>query len=107
MKLTKKEKQLCVDKWQWFYDHPGKATWENPIRLSKYKQRCILCHKLTPNWGRPHCFKCPVVIKSGESCWNENPNSFYYRWYRATTSKTRKKYAGKLLEIMKSLEVEE
>ncbi|OGF58475.1 MAG: hypothetical protein A2Y62_21175 [Candidatus Fischerbacteria bacterium RBG_13_37_8] len=94
MKLSKKEKQLCINKWQWFYDHPTERYMpefsELRKKLNDYYLICPLCH----HYRKTQCIGCPL-----KHC----DDNFFASWLKANTSRTRKKYAGKLLEIMKAL----
>lgn len=103
MKLTKKEKQLCIDKWQWIFDHPKIDELSDDLwtKLFPYDNFCPLCTHYSTSWeDELMCEDCPIVIQSGNPC---VPNGYFAKWKNAKTTKTRKKYAGKLLEIMKSL----
>jgi hypothetical protein len=106
MSITKQEKQLSINKWQWYYDHPesNELSEDLEIQSSIYWNECVLCEEFELGTGSlKQCYECPVCIKEKVNCFNEK--SSFYKWDNSLTSKTRKKYAGKLLEIMKSLEV--
>jgi hypothetical protein len=105
MKLSKKEKQLCIDKWQWFYDHPSEKIKDLPkkLRVEDNDNDCILCKKLDVNDYRDihKCVKCSVYKYDNIDCWDDN--SIFQKWNQSKTSYTNKKYSGILLEIMKQL----
>jgi hypothetical protein len=107
MKLTKEEKQLCIDKWQWFYDNAQKNLSDRMLpaeirkQSSEYHSNCVLCSKFGGNEDHlPTCSFCPVCIY-GIDCYNGD--SYYQKCFNARNKTIAKKYAGKLLEIMKSL----
>ena len=103
--ITQEEKQLCIEKWQWFFDHPeyDDLSYNLVVKLGSYNNYCPLCdYYLNTLQGEFLCPNCPVVIQSGKPC---ESKGYFAKWTRAKTNKTRKKYAGKLLEIMKSIEI--
>jgi hypothetical protein len=99
MKLTKKEKQLCIDKWQWFYDHPKCYSLDDlpeNLRHRFVNNECFLCEYYLST----DCTHCPVYVTERSTCFENNS---FAKWTLANTSQFRKICAGKLLEIMKSL----
>jgi hypothetical protein len=70
-----------------------------------YWNECVLCEKsgLKENDAthKVCCIKCPIHIEEDVDCFDAN--SSFHEWDTAKTSETRKIYAGKLLDIMKSL----
>jgi len=94
--LTKKDIQLCIDRWQWYYNHPLKTYEDLPDSL---RGGCPLCKKYF-NGINFDCGECPIYSIAG-SC--NDDDSYFHKWFYATTKKTSQKYSGLLLELMKKL----
>jgi len=87
MELTKKEAySKHREVWDWFYHHPPKEKYEWPD-WEKYPfyMFCFLCVVHNND-----CNKCPLGEKSG----------LYWKWNDAKSSKTRKKYAALIRDIV-------
>jgi len=108
---TKKQKQKAKDLsrevWQYLFDHP---TIESKIYLlpELYMQicaliaECPLCELYYRDEKNGNCNKaCPIAKIS--PC--NKINSYYDRWKEVRTFKTRKKYAGLILDIIKAWKV--
>lgn len=115
--LTKQQaKDLSILKWQYFYDHPECwIIWNMPekiySKLENYKHNCPLCQLYQTS---RYCKKeCPLVIAShqcvsGGSISNTpevKKNSYFKKWQNAESDKTRKKYAGLILQIIKEWKI--
>lgn len=109
MKLTKKKVLYYnILKWQYFYDHPSKTSVDGVEELREIQDfiyECALCeyYKQKKYSGKiPYdtiiCDFCPL----SKICPNE-----YHSWSFANTPKTRKKYAGIILEACKKMKVKD
>jgi len=95
-------KDVSVLVWQHLYDHPEikyktglPDEIYNKIKNSEYE--CLLCDKYNDiDKGDGCCPRCPL------SCCVETKDSIYLKWYNARTKKSRKKYAGIILEQLKA-----
>ena len=109
MRLTRKRaKELSIEKWEWFYKHPSKINdsdlpEELQIKLGSFEAACPLC-ELYADFLNGRCKKkCPFV-QAEQNCLAKG--SYYFIWLKSTTSsKTRKKYAGLILQIIKDWKV--
>jgi hypothetical protein len=96
-KITKREaKRLSILKWKWFYDNPLLPLFECPHwhELEPLFSECGLCEY---NKGAEiaMCEKCILT----PNC--DDEKSLYIKWSYAKTIKTKKKYAGLILEAIK------
>ena len=104
MKLTrKKAKELSILKWQWFYDHPTKKNFfvlpgDLQDKLKGLNSNCPLCEMYFDHFSNDCFIKCPFM-KANQEC--GTLGSYYLMWIKAKTAKTRKKYAGFILQIIK------
>jgi len=92
---TKEEAiRLHRELWDWLYHHPlkGKEDWPkwvwNDGDLDAYN-RCFLCDYVGS------C--CPVNWVTTTDCMSKR--SYYHRWSKAKTPKTRKKYAKLIRDL--------
>ena len=110
MRLTRKRaRELSIEKWEWLYDHPSKIDFydlpeELQIKLWDFSAKCPLCELYVNSSSYGKCKnKCPFV-QAKQICSAEG--SHYSIWLvPSTSSKTRKKYAGLILQIIKDWKV--
>ena len=103
MELTKKKaKKICLEVWKWLRDNPDigdKADLPEKIysKISGLDCYCPLCVL----YRLPDCNQCFLKkVRSGVgNC------DYFYKWNNAKTSKTRKKYAGIIVEKVKAWQV--
>ena len=103
MRLTRKRaKELSIEKWEWFYKHPSKISFtdlpkELQIKLAEFEANCPSC-ELYANFPLGICkSKCPFV-RAKQQC--TTLGSYYSMRQNAFSDKTRKKYAGLILQII-------
>lgn len=98
MKLTKqKVLYYNVLKWQYLYDHPSKTSVYGVEELHEIQDFVFECALCEYNKGKV-CELCYFA----KICRNE-----YQSWSFAETPKTRKKYAGIILEACKKMTVKD
>ena len=101
--MTKKQaKKLCLEVWRYLRDHP-EIRYKDDLPIVMYGKinecidDCPLCSVVR---GRTfnHCPECPL-----ESC--RRKYSFFAKWERAKTPKTRAKYAGLIVKAVEEWKV--
>lgn len=107
--MTDKEaKELSIEIWQYLYDHPDiyhKKDLPESIfnQIKDIVNFCPLCF-VRMKLSRWVCIACPISM-ANKSCFIAN--SYYRKWERANVNRKRKrkKYAGKILNIIKDWEI--
>lgn len=97
MITLKTAKELSIEKWQWNFDYPGEELPEHiENKIYYYLSHCPIC-----TIYEYECKKCVIgkVSKCGLRV------SYYSKWELAKTNKTRKKYAGLILNLIKNWDV--
>lgn len=102
-KKTAKKLNL-IEMWQYLYEHPGiRFKRDLPERI--LKKQGVTSFARCPFFGvfkdTDYCSSCPLRVVS----WCIKQDSFYNKWAHAKTNKTRKMYAGLILETIKNWEV--
>lgn len=100
MRLTKKKAiDISIELWEWLAEtgETRKKDWNGWNKYGYMWAYCALCKYARQRGGA--CGYCPYYEVFG-LCGDTNP---YGRWLYAETPKTRKKYALKFLEQLRSL----
>jgi hypothetical protein len=99
-------KDVSVMMWQYLYDHPeikSKCCLPREIyrKVVQSEHECLLCdeyHDLNHNNPNDCCPRCPLSCCINDETWD----GVFDRWFSAKTNRTRKKYAGIILEKIKA-----
>jgi hypothetical protein len=122
MRLTrKKAKEVSIEVWQYLYDHP-EIEYKDDLPKNIYEKisisdtECLLCDlyndlhndimllhndiMILDYITSSNCKGCPL-----QCCEYPLDKGIYSKWRLAETSKTRKKYAGIILEKIKNWDI--
>ena len=115
MRLTRKRaKELSIEKWEILYNHPKLHDYnyesyleENHPKLwnviKNHNSDCSLCELYYNTGVNEYCnLECPLMLDV-RGCLSKN--AYWRKWAWARTPKTRKKYAGLILQIIKDWKV--
>jgi hypothetical protein len=105
MKLTKKKaKELSIEKWQLIYDNNWHLwNFDEKLEGLGLDSGCPLCELYSGKNNIRKCnIQCPLE-KINQNCFMDG--SYFNKWAMTNNPRTRKKYAGLILQTIKDWKI--